>query len=299
MDLDLLRAFATAARSSSLTEAAGRLDMSQPGLSRRLSRLEASLGTRLLQRSRSGVSLTPAGELLLRTADRVLADLDRIVGDLGTHRQDLAGDVRIHASSVPGEYLLPPLLAGFLARHPQVGVDVAVSDSAGVVDAVVSGEADLGVCGDRFERSDLTFRPLARDTLVLAVPSGHPLAGRRDISLDELRHHQLLRRERGSGTQRVAESLLARAGIEFPPTGAQRSFGSTQATLAAVRAGIGLALISSLAARSSPGIVGIPLRGLDASRWLSLVLPSHGTRRPTVAALVAHLGARPDGTRAQ
>jgi len=289
MDIDLLRAFAITARSRTLTEAAERLGLSQSGLSRRLARLEGSTGAILLLRPRGGVELTAAGELLLRTADRVLRSVDTVLGELGSHRDDLAGDVRIHASSIPGEHLLPPLIASLLSRHPRIGIEVAVSDSADVVAAVAAGQADLGVCGDRFDRPDVRYRPLARDTLVLAVPQGHPLTTRSGVGLEDLVGLPLLRRKGGSGTQRVVEGLLSRAGMDFPDDGPIRAFGSTQATLAAVRAGIGLALVSSLAAGSAPGIRAVPLQGIDAVRWLSLVLPAQGTPRPTVAAIVTHL----------
>jgi DNA-binding transcriptional LysR family regulator len=293
MDLDLLRAFAITARSRTLTEAATRVGLSQPGLSRRLARLEVEVGATLLLRRRSGVALTPAGELLLRTADHVLQAVDVALGEIGADRHDLSGEVRLHASSIPGEHYLPAALADFLATNPRVGIDLAVSDSSDVVAAVAAGEADFGVCGARFPHADVVFRPLTKDAIVLCVPDEHPLAQRRSVTVPDLAGHPMLRREGGSGTQQVAESLLARDGGAFPDTGPTRSFGSTHATLAAVRAGIGLALVSSLAAHAFPGVTAVPLHGVDATRWLFLALPSHGTLKPTVAALITHLERSP------
>jgi len=292
-DLGLLRTFAVAARSRSLTEAAGRLGLSQPGLSRRIARLERSVGARLLERSRGGLRPTAEGELLLRAADRILHEMDGIMGRLASRRQSISGELHVHASTIPGEHLLPALIASFLARHGEVGIRLEVSRTATVIDAVADGAVDLGVCGDRIERQGVEFRPLVRDTLVLAAPEGHPLVRRGKVGLSELGRLTLLTREVGSGTQRVIEGLLSGA-REDADSGAPgrtptRAFGSTQAILAAVRSGIGFALVSALSIGSVPGVRGIPVEGIDNERWLWLATPINAPTRVVTAAFVEHL----------
>jgi len=291
-DLGLLRTFAVAARASSLTEAAERLGLSQPGLSRRIARLEQTVGSVLLDRSRGALRPTAEGELLLRTADRVLREIDATMGRLASRREVLSGEVRIHASTIPGEHLLPGIIAPFLRRHPEVGIRMEVSRTARVVDEVASGSVDLGVCGDRVDRQDVEFRPLLRDVLVLAAPVGHALTRRGAVHVEDLAGVTLLSREQGSGTQRVVDGMLTdrqdRGGgrLRDEPV---RQFGSSQAILAAVRAGIGLALISRLSIQSVPGVRGVPVDGLDDERWLWLVTPMNAPVPPTVAAFIDHL----------
>lgn len=292
-ELGLLRTFAVAARSRSLTEASVRLGLTQPGLSRRIARLERSVGGRLLDRSRGRLRPTPDGEVLLEAADRILNEVDSAMGRLAGRRRSITGELHLHASSIPGEHLLPPLVASFLALHPEAGIRLEVSRTATVIDSIAKGDAVLGVCGDRIERHGVEFRPLVRDVLVLAVPEGHPFARRSSVGIGELAHRTLLTREAGSGTQRVIESLIvdAKEGQHVGPgAGAPtRAFGSTQSILAAVRAGIGLALVSGLAIPSSPGVRGVRVDGMDRGRWFWLATSANTPTTVVAAAFVDHL----------
>jgi DNA-binding transcriptional LysR family regulator len=292
-DLGLLRTFAVTVRSRSLTDAAARLGLSQPGLSRRIARLERSVGTRLVDRSRSGLRPTVDGELLLRAADRILHEVDGVMGRLASRRQSISGELHIQASTIPGEHLLPAAIASFLGRHREVGFRLEVSRTATVIDAVAEGLVDLGVCGDRIDHQGVEFRPLVRDTLVLAVPEGHELARRGKVGLGELGRLPLLTREAGSGTQRVIEGLLSdvRAEAEPVPSGRTpaRAFGSTQAILAAVRSGIGFALVSAISIGSAPGVRGIPVQGMESERWLWLATPVNVPTQVAAAAFIEHL----------
>lgn len=288
-DLGLLRTFAVAARAASLTEAAARLGLSQPGLSRRISRLERSVGAVLLDRSRGALRPTPEGELLLRSADRVLADLDAVVGRLVARRHSLTGEVRIHASTIPAEHLLPALIAPFLARNPEVGVRMEVSRSAQVVAEVARGAVDLGVCGDRIDEPSVELRPLLRDVLVLAVPLDHPLAGRRSVRMDDLVGLDLLSREPGSGTLHAGESLFPGAGPLRTGPAPARVFGSSQSVLAAVRSGIGVALVSRLAVTSALDLRAVPVEGAEGERWFWLATRRNAPLGAAALAVIDHL----------
>lgn len=291
-DLGLLRSFAVTVRSRSLTEAATRLGLSQPGLSRRITRLERSVGAPLLNRSPGGLRPTAEGELLLHAADRILHEVDETMGRLARRRQAITGELHIHASTVPGEHLLPALIATFLAGHGEVGIRLEISRTATVIDVVAEGVVDFGVCGDRIERQGVVFRPLVRDRLVLAVPEGHPLVRHGRVGLKELGRLTLLTREAGSGTQQTIEGMLSgkRGG---PDTGGSRgaptrAFGSTQAILAAVRSGIGFALVSALSVESTPGVLGVPVEGIESERWLWLATSVNAPTQ-AAAAFIDHL----------
>jgi len=289
-DLGLLRTFAVAARSRSLTEAADRLGLSQPGLSRRIARLERSVGVPLLDRSRGRLRPTAEGQVLLGAADRILQEIDRVVGRLADRRGALTGEVRIHASTIPGEHLLPRVIATFLRRHEDVGVRLEVSRTATVIDAVADGSADIGVCGDRVDRQGIEFRPLVRDTIVLAVPSSHALARRGSVRVEDLGRATLLSREAGSGTQRVIEGMLAGSSeTDARSGGPVRAFGSTQAILAAVREGIGFALVSRMSVAAAPAITGIEVTGIDDERWLWLATAANAPLTAAAAAFAEHL----------
>lgn len=289
LDVELLRAFSVVARSRTFTAAADRLGMSQPGLSRRIARLEAIVGAALILRHRGDLTLTAAGQELLPTADGVLRDLDDTISSLRARQEGLSGHVRISASTIPGEHLLPPRIAWFLRRHEQVGITLTIAPSTRVIEDVASGRADLGACGARSEQPGITYLPLARDTLVLVVPLGHPLAQRRRVTLQELEPFPMLGREPGSGTGRSTENLLGGRSDGLVHARPERSFGSTQAILAAVRAGIGIAVVSQVAASATPGVRSVMLTDVAPQRWLWIALPTAVPRPTEVAALVSHL----------
>lgn len=294
MDLDLLRAFVTTARSTSLTEASRRLGLSQSGMSRRLSRLEGLLGTTLLDRDRAGVAVTADGEVVLRFAERVLAGEEELQLQLAARHRDLSGALRVSASTVPAEQILPRLLAPFLRRHPWVSVQVDVTDTDGVIEQVAARRADLGFSGDTRETVDLVFHPVVQDVVVVALPANHPLAGRSALRPEELADERHILREPGSGTHRTVYAALARAGIRWPTPPTTLTVGSTQALLSAVRAGLGVGFVSILALEHQTGVVGARLADIDTGRGLYLV---HEPRRPRPAAVQAFLQHVRDGVR--
>src|SRR5207244_1242094 len=104
------------------------------------------------------------------------------------------------ASSVPGDYLLPALLAAFGPKHPHVRVRAVVSDSAGVIAQLDRGEVSVGLVGQKPDVPYLDARHLADDRMVLIAPPGHALARRKSVPLTRLTAHPLILREAGSGS---------------------------------------------------------------------------------------------------
>ena len=120
MNLDYLRTYLEVARLGSFSEAAKRLGITQPAVSFQIQRLEQELGVRLVDRSQKAISMTEAGKRLLRFADSVDQEHEHLLQDLDNLRQEVSGDLVIAASTIPGEFLLPPILAEFKAKHPAI-----------------------------------------------------------------------------------------------------------------------------------------------------------------------------------
>jgi DNA-binding transcriptional LysR family regulator len=135
------------------------------------------------------------------------------------------------ASTIPGEYLLPALLAAFRARYRPLKVEMTISDTADVATKVLADEVDVGVIGSTVKRPGLRLERMVGDEIVLAVPPDHPFAGRERVSVEELRDQPLILREEGSGTQRSVEELLAAAGLSLPKENVALILGSTQSIL--------------------------------------------------------------------
>jgi DNA-binding transcriptional LysR family regulator len=292
-----LMALQAVAETGSITLAAERLGRSQPGLSRQLQRLAADVGAVLLRRRPHGVSLTPAGERLRAYAEERLAAEEALRAELHTADGELRGAVRIIASTIPSDYLLPSMIAGFTARHPTVRLEVTVGNSAQVQQVLLERRADVGFAGLHEPDARLTHVPVADDEIVLAVPAAHALARHATVPVAALEDQQLVWREDGSGTQRTFMRALARAGLALPPSSATASLGSTRAVIAAVEAGLGIGVVSQRAVPSGPGrgVVAVRLEGLPLRRRLWLL---YETRRPRPAVQTAFLTFVTERTRA-
>lgn len=244
MDFPRLRVFRTVAQRLSFSRAAEELHMSQPAVSKHIRQLEAELGAPLFQRLGNRVELTEAGRLLADYAQRVSVltdDVRRVIRELaGVQR----GHLRIGASTTPGLYLLPEILARFQKQYPGVEVAFAITNSADVTRRVLNGDLDLGFVGALPESAGLQVRPFSQDEIVLIVPSGHPLAGQRTYSPDLLAHETLIMREPGSGTRQVVEAGLSRLVVQ---TGRVLEMAGCEAVKRVVAAGLGIAFVSRLA----------------------------------------------------
>lgn len=270
VEIDQLRAFVQTARDGSFSAAAQALGLTQPGVSRRIQQLEQELGFLLFDREQRPVALTPAGREFLACAEAILNDLDITVQRLASGRSCLSGQIVVAASTIPGEFLVPGLLARFKMQHPQVRPILVVADSAGVVHELLARHAEVGFLGAPMVRRRLRLIPFAEDEIVLIAPPSHPLAAKREIELADLAGQPLVEREDGSGTIDSLRRLLARQGRSLPEHHVAMVVSSSQALLSAVEAEIGLGFVSSLALSSRPNaaVSAISIRGVRLRRTL-------------------------------
>jgi DNA-binding transcriptional LysR family regulator len=279
-ELPHLATFVGVAERGGFTATAVALGITQAAVSQRIAALERELRTSLFDRRRGRIALTEAGHRLYEYARRIFDLHEQARRDLSDFRPAVSGDLLIAASSVPGEFLLPPLLSAFHATHPQVHVRATVSDSASVIKDVEKGRATLGFIGRKAENPALESRSIGQDCLVLVVPPGHPWATRRSISLDGLAVEPLIIREPGSGSRSTLEKGLERAGASLAWLNISVELGSNTAIKDAVKRGLGIAFLSKFCVRrelDSRELRAVGVRGLDLTRRFYLV---HQRRRP-------------------
>ncbi len=213
IDPALLRAFVAVADQGGFTEAAERLHLSQPAISRRIQALEARLGTPLFDRLPRRALLTEAGRLLLPQARRALGELDacrRVVEHL---EQRVGGRLALGTSHHIGLHHLPRVLRRYHRRHPRVHLALSFLTSEAALERVASGELELAlVTIPPSAPPELALHPLWDDPLELVVARDHPLA-HRPFSLDALRQHPAVLPEPGSITRELITEALARWGL--------------------------------------------------------------------------------------
>lgn len=244
MPFDLLL---SVARLGSLGLAAAEHGISQPAASTRIRRLERQLGVPLIERSPRGSRLTSDGELVAEWAQVAIDAATALDAGVTSLRARSDAVLRVAASMTIAEYLLPGWLTGLRARDPGTAVALTAGNSAEVVAAVLDGAADLGFVEGPGLPPGLASHQVGTDRLTVVVPPGHRWARRRSgITAAELAATPLVAREPGSGTRRsFEEALHGQASLDRMPPVAELS--STTAIKAAVAAGIGPAVLSSLA----------------------------------------------------
>ncbi|RKY15945.1 MAG: LysR family transcriptional regulator, partial [Planctomycetota bacterium] len=182
--------------------------ISQPTVSEHIARLERLLGVTLFERTGRRIALTDAGRLYYEYCQKIVRLTEEATHAVEQLRGLLRGRLIIGASTIPGTYLLPDIVAQFHKRYPQIEIEVHITDSAKVEAGLLSGEWQVGFMGRHPQRKELEARPFAEDEVVLV--SKRRLEG---MGSDDLLRLDFVAREEGSATQAVFEEALRRNGL--------------------------------------------------------------------------------------
>ena len=292
MDLRRLEIFVKVAELGSFSRAAQALALTQPTVSEHVRALEDELGTQLLDRLGRGAAPTRAGQLLFGYAQRMLT-LAREAHQALEHFQGrLSGELIIGGSTIPGEYVLPALIGQFKAKQAEISIVLLIGDSRQVSEWVDEGRVELAVVGARPAQRALEARELTGDELVVVVPAEHAWARRQAVTLAELQAEPMVVRERGSGSRAALEAALDESGTSLAAFRIVGEMGSTQAVKQAVRAGVGISLISRRAVEDEcrAGYVAcLKIERLAVRRAFYLITHRDRTRSPLGLAFLAFL----------
>ncbi len=250
MDFHQLESFLAIARYKSFSKAAETLFLTQPALSNHISRLEHELGVVLLERNSRRTELTEAGRLFFPAAQDLLNHREQVVARMRNYRDNIEGDLSIGASSIPAQYLLPPILARFNTDYPQVICHIHYNSSQQVEEQLLSQQMDFGLAGSPPVNPNLIYEEFATDELVAITPYRPPYIEMTSITLEELLEHRLVMREADSGTRKTFEAALKDKGGEYRITPALYAENPSLLNRC-VEYGMGLAVTSRLAAENA------------------------------------------------
>ena len=300
MDLRRLEIFLKVAELGSFSRAADALFLTQPTVSEHVRALEDELGVQLLDRLGRGTTPTRAGTLLLGYARRILALSREASQAIEQFQGRVSGELTIGGSTIPGEYVMPEVIGAFRAKYPDVRISLLIGSSREVTTWVEDGRVEIGVVGATPTSRVLQARQLMADELVVVVGAEHPWAGRKTVSLDDLRAEPMIVRERGSGSRETFEQALESVGLDLAAFRIVGEIASTQAVKQAVRAGVGISLISRRAVEDECRarlLVCVKIRDLAVTRAFHLITHRDRSRSPLATAFLAfiesHLALRP------
>ena len=283
LPIDGMQAFVQIAELGSFNRAAERMGLTQTAMTRRVQKLEAFVGAKLLDRTTRSTTLTPVGRQFLPLAKRLVDDLTDGLMRLRSASKLSIGDVRIATLQSIAFYRLPTILRAYGEKYPHNRVEILERSGSLVTDAVRHGHADFGIHIQQELQSDLEEEPLLRNPLVLVCADTHPLARRRKVAWAALKGIDLITLGGASGNRRIVEAELLKVNLE----GRGRfTAESTPTAIALAAAGVGAAILpSSAGGGRSDGLREVPLVEPVITRAISLVRRRSETLTPAASAL--------------
>lgn len=283
-----LQVFHAVARQLSFTKAAEVLFMTQPAVTFQIKQLEEHFNTRLFDRGHGRISLTPAGELVLQYAERILGLSGEMDVRLAEMTGEVGGSLLVGASTTIAEFLLPRILGEFKSKYPNVRPRLIVANSETIETRVAEHTIDIGFIESPSHQPNLQTEICCEDELQVICSPKFPLARLKEITPQNLAEHPFVSREPGSGTREFTEVYLRKHGVDIDHLQPVMELGSPVALLDVVETGIGYAIASRTSVLKSlrlGDLVSIPLKP-RLTRKLSMVYPKEKFRSRLVTAFV-------------
>jgi DNA-binding transcriptional LysR family regulator len=270
-----LQVFHAVAKHLSFTKAAEALFMTQPAVTFQIRQLEEHFNTRLFDRAHGRIALTPAGQVALDYAERILgmsAELDTRLKEMSGQ---VAGPLLIGASTTIAEFLLPQILGEFKSRYPGVVPRLFVANSEAVQARIAERTLDLGFIEGESHLPSLVTDVCCDDELQVVCAPAHPLAKLGSVPPKTLTEHAYITREPGSGTREVIDHYLQKSGVAPDTMQVVMELGSPEALKGLVATGLGFTIMSrtTVAKETQLGqLVRIPLAP-RLTRHMAVVYP--------------------------
>lgn len=213
MEFRQLQVLVAISEHGSFSGAAKALGTAQSNVSAHIARLEAELGSPLIERS-SG-RLTQEGEIVLTRARRILHEVEDIDADMHSLGDTATGDCRVGVLGTTARWLMPPLLNSLTRRHPGVRPTIVEGATSSLLPRLFSGEIDAALVHLPVNEPNIETREMFAEELFLVAPTKHVLSDRESISLEELAEHPILLSSRGTAQRRIVDRAAANKGVSL------------------------------------------------------------------------------------
>lgn len=223
-----LQVFQAVAKRRNFTKAAAELYITQPAVSKHIQELEHQFKVKLFHRNGSRIKLTNAGEILLQHTEQLFAVYRNLEFEMNNLTLQHSGSLRIGASTTVAQYVLPPVLAAFHKKFPEVQISLVTNNTEQTEHALTNNEIDLGIIEGRSKNTSIKYTEFIKDEIVLVTADKNPLLRKEVIQPKDLKDISLLLREAGSGTLEVISHDLKKAGVNMRDLAVEMELSSTE-----------------------------------------------------------------------
>ncbi|BBO85156.1 LysR family transcriptional regulator [Desulfosarcina ovata subsp. sediminis] len=296
MDIWQLHIFCKVVDLKSFSRAGRAVHLSQPTVSSHIKDLEDHFDCRLIDRLAKEALPTKAGRLLYRYAKRIIALRDETESAMAEFKGKVKGSLDLGGSTIPGAFVLPAIIGAFTSRFPEVNVSLTIADTRQIIDAILSGDLELGVVGAVADNAAIAQEKLVEDEMCLVVPAGHRWSTRDRITPEELFSEAFIIREQGSGTLKSIQNSFSEAGLNFAELKAVARIGSTEAIRQGVKNGMGVSILSAIAVSDDVAagrLKTLAIKGLNLKRAFYLTHHRQRSLSPLSRAFVDYVNSHP------
>lgn len=223
-----LKVFYTVSQKLSFTKAAEALFVSQPAVTKHIKELEEQLGTSLFKRNGSNISLTPAGQILVKHAQHIFETYTTLENELAQLNDSVSGNIRIGASTTLAQYVLPKILALFRRTYPSIHFTFTNGNSEAIEQLTMAEKIDIAIVEGNSRHPQIMYEPFVKDEIVLVSKASSAIAQRGEIKPAHLVSIPLVLREQGSGTLDVVYKALKKNSIRLKDLKVDIQLGSTE-----------------------------------------------------------------------
>lgn len=223
-----LKVFFTVANRLSFTKAAKELFITQPAVSKHIQELEEQYKIKFFERNGSKISLTNAGELLLKHTKNIFEVYREIDFDMSALINQQRGLLRLGASTTISQYIIPPVLARFHQKLKEIKVNLLNGNTEQIENALLNKEIEIGIVEGQSKNQSIKYTEFLKDELVLVCNSKNPLINKEQLSQEDLKSMRFVMREQGSGTLEVIEYALRPFDINLSQLTIEMQLGSTE-----------------------------------------------------------------------
>ena len=290
MDFRQLEVFAKVVEYKNFSRAAEQLFLTQSTVSTHINSLEKKLNIKLFDRRGKNIELTPSGQILYIHAVKILKARHIAMEELKNFAGTIDGELLVYSVSIPAVYILPTLLGRFKNHYPNLIISIRQADSRLVIEAILEDVVEVGITGTCIADKNLEFTPFFSDELVLVTPYDYTLGEAKKsngVYVKDFINERFIIREKNSGTRITFENELDKKGIKFSNFNIVAELGSTEAIINAVKAGVGVSIVSNMAVKDYEKmnyVRAFPIKDLKLSRSFYLVNKNKKTLSPNANA---------------